>query len=208
MKELNICEIFYSVEGETSLVGKPAVFIRLAGCNLNCKWCDTVYARKKGKKRKMTEILNNVIKYNCPIVVITGGEPLLQKESLNLMKELILKGYRVVLETNGSKEISSVSEKVKIVLDLKTPSSCETDKMDFLNIKRLKKTDELKFVVADKQDFDWSCAVLKEYKTKVKEILFSPVRGRLSFKRLASWVMQEMPGARIQTNIHKVFSLQ
>lgn len=206
MKELDISEIFYSVEGETSLVGKPAVFVRLAGCNLECRWCDT--ARRKGKKKKLSEVLAEVAEYTCPVVVITGGEPLLQKGSLNLMRELISRDYKVVLETNGSKEISQVPEKVKIILDIKTPSSGETEKMDFSNIKRLRKKDELKFVIADRRDFNWSCNVIREYRIKAEEVLFSPVRGRISFNRLAAWVMQGVPGVRVQPNIHKMFAIQ
>lgn len=206
MKDLNINEIFYSVEGETSLVGKPAVFVRLAGCNLKCRWCDTL--RKKGIKKNLSDVLDKVAEYNCPVVVITGGEPLLQKSALDLMRKLITRDYKVVLETNGSKEISPVPKEVKIILDIKTPSSGETEKMDFLNIKRLKKTDELKFVIADRQDFNWSCDIIREYRLKAEEVLFSPVRGRISFNRLAAWVMQGMPGGRVQLNIHKMFAIQ
>lgn len=208
MAEINISEIFYSIEGETSMVGKPSVFVRTAGCNLRCKWCDTVYARSKGQKRKLKWILDKVAQYKCSNIVLTGGEPLLQNNAIVLMEELVSKGYKVILETNGSKEITGIPEKVNIILDIKTPSSGEADEMDLLNIKKLKKKDELKFVIKDKHDFDWSCDVLDKYKTKAGEVLFSPVRGSISFERLAGWVMQEKPQSRIQSNLQRVFAIQ
>lgn len=208
MNELNIYKIFYSVEGETSLVGKPAVFVRLAGCNFKCSWCDTVSARRGGKKKKIQQILDEVAEYKCKSIVVTGGEPLMQKNSISLMKKMVDAGYDVILETNGSEEISCVPEKVKIILDIKTPSSGETEKMNFSNIAKLTKNDELKFVIANQNDFDWSRNILDKYKTKTKEILFSPVKGKVSFNRLADWVMRDMPQGRIQFNIQKVFSMQ
>lgn len=208
MSELEISEIFYSIQGETSLVGKPAVFIRLSNCNLNCRWCDTEYARGIGKKVRISRILSEIAKFRCPLVIITGGEPLLQTGIKNLMEELAVKNYQIVVETNGSEDISIIPPHVKIILDIKTPSSGETDRMDFTNIARLKETDELKFVIADRHDFDWSRNILNEYSTRTKEILFSPVKSRISLEELAEWVKTEIPTVRVQPNIHKVFALR
>jgi 7-carboxy-7-deazaguanine synthase len=207
MDEIEISEVFYSIQGETSLVGRPAVFVRLSGCNLNCLWCDTAYARGKGKKHKISRILSEVVKYKCPLVVITGGEPLLQMRVNELIGNLISRGHAVVLETNGSREISAVPEMVRIILDIKTPSSGESGSMDFSNIKKLKKKDEIKFVISDRKDFDWSLDILKEYGTDAGEILYSPVEPEM-FKELAKWVMADASAARVQANIHKVFSLR
>ncbi len=208
MAELYLYEVFYSIQGETSFVGRPAVFVRLAGCNLKCKWCDTVYARNKKKKSKYSDIFTEIEKYSCSVVVITGGEPLVQKESLGFMNKLLVRGYDVFLETNGSVDISKVPGRVKVILDMKPPSSGEKDSMDFSNLKKLRKKDELKFVVADREDFEWSCRIVEKYKPRTDEVLFSPVTGRLSFQRLSKWVMADMPLGRVQTNLHKKYYLK
>ncbi len=206
--ELDICEIFYSIQGETSFVGRPAVFIRLAGCNLRCRWCDTVFARKSGKIKEISLILREICHYNCPLVVITGGEPLIQRNVYKLMKNLISEGYCVLFETNGSKDISSVPADVLIILDIKTPSSGETKKMNFSNMEKLKKIDEVKFVISDQNDFDWSLETLKKYPNDAAEILFSPAGGCISFEKLLEVVKKKIPSARVQANIHKIFEIK
>ncbi|MFC2061529.1 7-carboxy-7-deazaguanine synthase QueE [Elusimicrobiota bacterium] len=207
-KYLEIIEIFYSIQGETSSVGKPAVFVRLSGCNLNCSWCDTVYARSGGKKTGIDDIIYEIEKYKCPLVIITGGEPLLQSGAVDLIKTLSDKEYQVILETNGSVDISAVPDKVCIILDIKAPSSGETEKMILDNIGMLKDSDELKFVIKNREDFSWSLEILKKYDNSEHEILFSPVEGEMTFKELAQWVKEEMPAARVQTNIHKIFKIE
>jgi 7-carboxy-7-deazaguanine synthase len=208
MSSLNISEIFYSIQGETSMVGKPSVFIRLAGCNLECSWCDTLYSREKGKKKKIDWLLDRVAEYKCPNVVITGGEPMMQADVVKLIKKLTEKGYKVVLETNGSIDISGLPKEVKIVMDIKTPSSGEAEKMNFSNISKLNKSDEIKFVISNQQDFVWSCEVLKKHKTRASELLFSPVKGKVSFETISGWVKDTVPHARIQPNLQRMFSIQ
>ncbi|MFH1414461.1 MAG: radical SAM protein [Elusimicrobiota bacterium] len=205
---IDISEIFYSVQGETSLAGRPAVFVRTAGCNLNCRWCDTVYSKEKKYDKAVDEIIDEVSAFGCPVVVLTGGEPLIQEESRELMEKLAGKGFYVVLETNGSVDIDKVPGEVKIILDVKTPSSGETGSIYSPNMKKLGKKDELKFVISDREDFDWSCGVLREYPSPAGEILFSPVKGKISFNQLADWVMDDAPGGRVQANLHKVFSMR
>jgi len=208
MTELEVSEVFYSIQGETSMVGKPAVFIRFSGCNLNCSWCDTVYAREGGKKRKVSELLQEVKQYNCKLAVITGGEPLIQKNSVELMRGLVLKGFAVAVETNGSQDISVIPDGVKVIMDVKTPSSGESGKNDFSNIGKLKEKDEIKFVIKDRPDFDWSIEILQKNKCEAGEILFSPVTGKLSFNELAEWVKKDIPHARVQANIHKIYKIK
>lgn len=208
MAMIKLAEIFYSIQGETSSVGKPAVFIRLAGCNLKCSWCDTVYARQGGYDKNLAQILHVVKSYRCPLVIVTGGEPLIQKNTSLLLQKLVSGGFEVLLETNGSLTIKKLPEDVRVVLDIKTPSSGESGKMDLSNLKNLRSTDELKFVIANKNDFIWSRDMLKDRSVHIKEVLFSPLAGRIGFKRLAEWVMKEIPGARVQPNLHKKFSLR
>ncbi|MGM0441163.1 MAG: 7-carboxy-7-deazaguanine synthase QueE [Elusimicrobiota bacterium] len=190
-------------------MGKPAVFVRLSGCNLNCTWCDTSYARSGGKNMSRSKILKKINEFNCSLVVITGGEPLLQENCLELLKDLIQAKYRVVLETNGSKLIKYIPEKVKIVMDLKTPSSKETDKNNLLNLNFLKQKDEIKFVIKNKEDFFWAVDFIKNIKDiQVGEFLFSPVKEGIGFRKLLRLLKKYFQQGRIQPNIHRIYKLK
>ncbi len=202
-------EIFYSVQGETSLVGKPAVFVRLGGCNLNCTWCDTVYARSGGQSVSVNRIVERIKDFPTSLVIVTGGEPLLQTESFLLMDRLVNLDYRVVLETNGSLNINRVPEKVKIIMDIKTPSSMETKANNIKNLDYLDQNDELKFVIKDEKDFFWSIVRLKKWsEQKPDEILFSPAAEGIGFRKLFQLLMKHYPEGRIQTNIHRIYNLK
>ncbi|MBN2406538.1 MAG: radical SAM protein [Elusimicrobia bacterium] len=208
MDELKLYDIFYSIQGETSLVGKPAVFVRLAGCNLNCSWCDTDYARRVRFSAGVPEVISRIEEFGCPLVVITGGEPLIQPAAVSLIEELLYRRYSLMIETNGSMDIAGLPQEVKIILDMKTPSSGETGKMDLRNLKMLRPKDELKFVISDMTDFFWSRDLVREHDPKAGEILFSPEENSISFEELGDLVKEYMPSARIQPNIHKIFAIK
>ncbi|MFW6172739.1 MAG: 7-carboxy-7-deazaguanine synthase QueE [Elusimicrobiota bacterium] len=207
MAGINISEVFYSIQGETSLVGKPCIFIRLAGCNLRCSWCDTEYAQSGGRQREVEQLIQEVKKFNCRVAVITGGEPLIQAGVYELMNRLIKEKFMVVLETNGSRDISRVPDKVKIILDIKTPSSGESDKMNLSNVEKLKKDGELKFVISDRNDFIWSKKILSQTDFK-GEVLISPVKDKISIETLCGWVKKELPDSRVQFNPHHVYKIR
>jgi 7-carboxy-7-deazaguanine synthase len=201
---LKVNEIFYSIQGEGTKAGLPCIFIRLTYCNLRCSYCDTEYAFYEGKDLSIEEIIANIKKYNCNLVEITGGEPLFQEESLTLMKNLCDSGYEVMLETSGSLAIENIDNRVKIIMDLKTPSSLMEKKNLYQNIKFLKQTDEVKFVIGNKKDYDWSKQIIKEYKLSEKcEILFSTVFGKLENRKLVEWILKDNLNVRFQTQLHK-----
>ena len=160
---LEVSEIYKSVQGESTYMGLPCVFVRLTGCNLRCAWCDTAYAFDGGKKLSIDQVLDQVQSYGIDLVEITGGEPLLQKEVLPLMKSLLKKKFRVMLETGGSLPIKDVPAKVIKIIDLKCPGSGEEDKNYWDNLNHLAPTDEIKFVIGDRTDYEWSRSVLKKY---------------------------------------------
>jgi 7-carboxy-7-deazaguanine synthase len=205
---IEVSEIFYSVEGETSLAGRPMVFVRLSGCNLECTWCDTVYSRGSGRHLTIESIIKKIRSYNCSLVCITGGEPMLQPGTPELAARLSGEGFSVLLETNGTVGVKGLDRRVKVIMDVKPPSSGESHSMVPENIKMLEEKDEIKFPVASRKDFDWSIGILRQFKPLAGEILFSPVRGRVSFERLAGWVKADFPQARIQSNLHKEFSIR
>jgi 7-carboxy-7-deazaguanine synthase len=201
---LKVNEIFYSIQGEGTKAGLPCIFIRLTYCNLRCSYCDTEYAFYEGKDLSIEEIIASIKKYNCNLVEITGGEPLFQEESLTLMKNLCDSGYEVMLETSGSLAIENIDNRVKIIMDLKTPSSLMEKKNLYQNIKFLKQTDEVKFVIGNKKDYDWSKQIIKEYKLSEKcEILFSIVFGKLENRKLVEWILKDNLNVRFQTQLHK-----
>lgn len=201
---LRINEIFHSIQGESTKTGLPCVFIRLTGCNIRCEYCDTEYAFFEGESLSLEEIVKKVKSYNCKLVELTGGEPLLQKESIELMKILADEGFDVMLETNGSIDISRVDKRVKIIMDLKGPSSKETDKNLYENIDLLKNTDEVKFVIADKKDFDWAKKTVEKYRLDKKVIvLFSPSFGNIAMEELVKWILKDNLNVRFQMQIHK-----
>ncbi len=197
-------EIFLSIQGEGEGVGKPTVFVRLTGCNLRCTWCDTEYAFYEGKDMSIREIMKEVEKYGIGRVCITGGEPLLQKESLELTDRLIEKGYEVSIETNGSLPIEGINKKAVISMDWKTPSSGETEKMRKENLKYLEEKDQLKFVIAGEEDYTYSRNFLEENREKIGcEIIFQPLGG-LNIKWLAKRILEDKMDIRVLPQLHKI----
>lgn len=202
---LRITEIFYSLQGETRTVGLPTVFIRLTGCPLRCGYCDTTYAFQGGNWYELPQILAEVGKHRTRYVTVTGGEPLAQKNCVLLLKALCDAGYEVNLETSGALDISQVDPRVIKVMDLKTPSSGEMSKNRYENIPHLNPQDQVKFVIADRQDYDWSVTQLSEHDlTQRCEVLFSPVYGALNATQLADWILQDQLPVRLQIQLHKL----
>lgn len=201
---LRITEIYKSIQGESRYAGYPCTFIRLTGCPLRCKWCDTVYGFNGGSEMSLADILQRVQELGCNLVEITGGEPLAQKNVLEFMRTLISEGYRVLLETSGSEDISDVPSEVHIIMDLKPPGSGMVEKNRWENLEFLKPSDEIKFVCADRNDFDWALKVIEEKKPRAG-VLFSPAFGLLKPQDLAEWVVQTKGAlhARMQLQLHK-----
>ena len=202
---LKINEIYASIQGESSHTGLPCVFIRLTGCNLRCSWCDTAYAFYDGKNLTVEETLQKVETFGLPLVEITGGEPLLQEDVYPLMEALLKKGYRVMLETSGALPIDKVPEKVIKILDIKCPGSGEEKKNHLENLKFLSPHDEVKFVLLDRADYEWSRDMLRKYDMVLsKQVLFSPVYDKLNLKDLSQWILKDRLAVRLQTQLHKV----
>jgi 7-carboxy-7-deazaguanine synthase len=202
---LKINEIYYSIQGESTYAGRPCVFVRLTGCNLRCNYCDTEYAFYDGKEMSVKDVINEVEKYNCRLVEITGGEPLVQMdECLQLMKELCDLNYQVMLETGGSLSIKEIDPRVKIIMDLKCPSSGMMENNLFENINHLKKTDEVKFVIGAQEDYDWSKEIVNKYKLSNKSIvLFACVFDKLEPLSLVNWILEDKLDVRFQLQMHK-----
>ena len=202
---LKVNEIFYSIQGESSFLGIPFVFVRLTGCNLRCSYCDTKYAYEEGEELTVEQILKQVKKYKCSYVEITGGEPLLQDDTPFLVDSLIDKGFNVLVETNGTKDVSVISDKATIIMDIKCPSSGESEKIDWENIKKLDKKDEVKFVIAEKSDYDWAKEIITERNLTYKlEVLLSPVREKLDPAVLTEWILRDNLKVRVQLQLHKI----
>jgi 7-carboxy-7-deazaguanine synthase len=204
-QRLRLTEIFYSLQGETRTAGFPTVFIRLTGCPLRCGYCDTSYAFSGGSWWTFPAILAELGKYATGYVTVTGGEPLAQKPCYELLKVLCDQGYRVSLETSGAMEIADVDTRVVKVMDLKTPGSGEMDKNRYANITFLQSQDQVKFVLCDRQDYEWAVARLREYQlTERCEVLFSPSYGQLALRDLAEWVLADQLSVRVQIQLHKL----
>ena len=202
---LKINEIYASIQGESSHTGLPCIFIRLTGCNLRCSWCDTAYAFYAGNDLTIEETLQKVDTFGLPLVEITGGEPLLQEDVYPLMEALLKKGYRVMLETSGALPIDKVPEKVIKILDIKCPGSGEEKKNHLENLKFLSPHDEVKFVLLDRADYEWSRDMLRKYDmVPSKQVLFSPVYDKLNLKDLSQWILKDRLAVRLQTQLHKV----
>ncbi len=201
---LRINEIFHSIQGESTRAGEPCVFVRLTGCNLRCVWCDTEYAFHEGREMSVVEVLERVEGYRCRTVEITGGEPLLQAEVIPLMEELVQRDYVVLLETGGSLPVDSVPRGVRRIIDVKCPGSGEADRNRWENLEQLREGDELKFVLADREDYDWAVRQIDERKLAGRcPLLFSPVHGELDAGEMAGWVLEDRLPVRVQLQLHK-----
>lgn len=205
MTELKIHEIFYSLQGESTRSGLPTVFIRLTGCPMRCTYCDTAYAFNGGQNMTVDAIVAEVKQYQTPYVTVTGGEPLAQKQCHVLLKQLCDEGFDVSLETGGALSIDQVDERVSVILDVKTPASGEMENNHWDNMAVIKTKDEIKFVITDKADYEWSKTIIKEYGLEKKTtILFSPVYDRLQPSQLADWILEDKLPVRMQMQLHKL----
>ena len=205
LSQLRITEIFYSLQGESSRVGLPTVFIRLTGCPLRCTYCDTAYAFTGGENMSLPLILERVAEHGPRYVTVTGGEPLAQKDCLLLLRQLCDAGYEVSLETGGALDIGEVDPRVMRVVDIKTPGSAEASKNRWENLALLTEHDEIKFVLCDKSDYQWAKQILQEYHLAGKcPILFSPAHGELSPNQLADWILRDHLQVRMQLQLHKL----
>ena len=205
MSSLRVTEIFYSLQGESNTVGIPTVFVRLTGCPLRCVYCDTAYAFTGGKKIKIEEIIVQVEQYGTKYITITGGEPLAQPVCIELIKQLLDKEFIVSVETSGAIDVSGVDSRAVKVMDLKTPSSGELDKNIYQNIDFLSSKDQVKFVIGNNEDYDWSKATIVEYGLLERcEVLFSPVMGLQNPTELAEKILQDRLPVRFQIQLHKL----
>jgi len=202
---LTINEIFYSVQGESTYAGRPCVFVRLTACDLRCSWCDTPYAFHEGTKRSIADVVDEVGRFDCPLVEVTGGEPLLQQDVYPLMDALVERGRTVLLETGGHRSIEHVPSHVVTILDVKCPGSGEASRNDWDNLKRLRSHDEVKFVVKDRADYEYARDAIARYNLveRAAAVHMSPVHGELSPRTLSEWVLAEGLRVRVQLQIHK-----
>jgi 7-carboxy-7-deazaguanine synthase len=204
MSTLRINEIFYSIQGESSRIGMPTVFVRLTGCPMRCTYCDTAYAFHEGQQKEIEEIIQEIKKFDTNYVTVTGGEPLAQKNCIDLMNQLCELGYQVSLETGGALDIKDVHSKVKIILDVKTPKSNEDKNNFWPNLANIKPNDEIKFVIQDYEDFSWSIDIIEKYQLNQSQILFSPVYNVLASEQLAEWILKHQLNVRLQLQLHKI----
>jgi 7-carboxy-7-deazaguanine synthase len=202
---LTINEIFYSIQGESTRAGAPCVFVRLTGCDLRCVWCDTPYAFHEGRRLSVDEVVEAVKGFGCPLVEITGGEPLLQEDVYALMNRLLEEGHTVMLETGGHRSIVRVPPSVLKVVDIKCPGSGEADQNDWSNLERLQPHDEVKFVISDRADYDFAREIIRRHDLAkhAAALLLSPVHGVLEAKTLSEWMLGDHLPARVQLQIHK-----
>jgi 7-carboxy-7-deazaguanine synthase len=202
---VTINEIFYSVQGESTYAGRPCVFVRLTACDLRCSWCDTPYAFHEGSKRPIADVLDEVERFDCPLVEVTGGEPLLQEDVYPLMQELIDRGKTVLLETGGHRSTARVPEPVVTILDVKCPGSGEAARTDWGNLERLRPHDEVKFVIKDRADYEYARENITRHAlaARVAAIHMSPVHGVLDPKTLSEWVLSDRLPVRVQLQLHK-----
>lgn len=204
-ERLRITEIFYSVQGEARTAGIPTVFIRLTGCPLRCGYCDTAYAFQGGEWMSFDAIEAELKKYNTKFITVTGGEPLAQKICPALLSRLCDQGYDVSLETSGALDISKVDTRVSRVVDIKTPGSGEAEKNYLENIQHLTNHDQLKFVICNRDDYDWSVNFLNQHSLQdICDVFFSPSYNQVSLKQLTEWVLQDQLAVRVQTQLHKI----
>lgn len=202
---LRLTEVFLSLQGETSRAGLPTVFIRLTGCPLRCRWCDTPYSFQGGETVTLSALLTQVADYGVPTVCVTGGEPLSQKNCLPLLAALCDAGYSVSLETSGALDVSQVDARVSRIVDIKPPASGEAARNRWENLAHLTSNDEIKFVLADRADYDWARDLIQAQNlTKICPVLFSPVQGELPPEQLADWILADRLPVRMQVQLHKI----
>jgi len=204
---IKVNEIFYSIQGESSYAGRPCVFVRLTGCNLRCSYCDTRYAYDEGDLMEIGDVLKRVASYKCPLVEVTGGEPLIQKETPSLIHSLLEAGHEVLLETNGSKDISQVDERCVKIMDIKCPTSGEEGKSDLNNLALLEDTDEIKFVIGNREDYEYAKKILNSMARRpygVNLVHFSPVFDKMDPGLLAKWILADHLDVRLHLQIHKI----
>lgn len=201
---LKVNEIYFSIQGESSRAGLPCIFIRLTYCNLRCTYCDTEYAFYEGKDYTIDQLLEEVENYDCRLIEITGGEPLVQDECINLIKRLCDNGYEVMLETGGSLPVKGIDPRVMIIMDLKCPSSGMVKKNLYENINYIKPTDEIKFVIGNREDYEWSKEIIRKFELGSKcNLLFSVVFGKLEPVTLVEWILKDKLRVRFQIQVHK-----
>lgn len=202
---MTVNEIFHSVQGESTYAGRPCVFVRLTACDLRCSWCDTPYAFHEGRKRTIDDVLEEVDRFECGLVEVTGGEPLLQAEVYPLMSRLLERGKTVLLETGGHRSTAQVPADVVTILDIKCPGSGEAERMDWSNIARLRPRDEVKFVVKDRTDYEYARDVIRarDLVTRAAAIHLSPVHGVMNPRTLSEWVLEDRLPVRVQLQLHK-----
>lgn len=204
-QSLKITEIFHSLQGETNTVGCPTVFVRLTGCPLRCQYCDSAYAFHGGTRLSLTDIIDQVAAFKARYVTVTGGEPLTQPAVYLLMKALCDQGYRVSLETSGALLVDKVDPRVVKVVDFKTPGSLESDKNELKNIEYLTAQDQVKFVICNRQDYEWSRAFMQRYDLTARcEVLFSPSAEEVEYADLAQWILDDRLPVRFQVQLHKI----
>ena len=204
-KTLTVNEIYHSIQGESTWAGRPCVFVRLTFCDLRCNYCDTEYAFYEGKKQTLSEIAATVAKFACPLVEITGGEPLLQKNVLPLMSMMADGGHTVLLETSGAHDVSTVDPRVHRIMDLKTPGSGEVERNLWSNINHLSTRDEVKFVIGSREDYEWSRDKSARYNlpSRCRAVLFSPIFGRIDPREIVEWILADRLEVRFQLQMHK-----
>ena len=204
-KTLTVNEIYHSIQGESTWAGQPCVFVRLTFCDLRCTYCDTEYAFYEGRKQTLDQIIARVEEFNCPLVEITGGEPLLQKNVLPLMGRLCDLDHTVLLETSGAHDISPVDRRVHRIMDLKTPGSGEVDKNRWGNVDNLSGRDEVKFVIGSREDYEWSREKVRQFQlpARCRAVLFSPIFGRIDPRQIVDWILADRLQVRFQLQMHK-----
>jgi 7-carboxy-7-deazaguanine synthase len=202
---LTVNEIFHSIQGESTYAGQPCVFVRLTACDLRCSWCDTPYAFYEGRKMSVEDVLEEVQHYDCPLVEVTGGEPLLQRDVYPLMTRLLARGKTVLLETGGHRSIEQVPSGVIRVMDIKCPGSGEAHKNAWDNLGRLSTEDQVKFVIKDRVDYEYAREIVtrEALAERVAAVLFSPVHGVLPSRELAEWILADRLPVRLQLQAHK-----
>jgi 7-carboxy-7-deazaguanine synthase len=203
---MKVNEIFYSIQGESSYAGQPCAFIRLTGCNLRCSYCDSDYAFLGGMELSVAEILQEIGEYPTRLVLVTGGEPMLQSAVYELFSALLERGYTVLLETGGQVSLANVDARVHKIMDFKCPSSGMEEHNDYHNVQYLTRNDEVKFVIGDRDDFDWACAIIRKYDLteRAGAVHCSPIFGKITYEDLAEWVLHCGLPIRLQLQLHKI----